>query len=62
MKERTTLIVSHRVSTVEHADEIIVLNEGKVAERGTHEQLLRKGGYYAELHAKQQLEAELSAT
>ena len=62
MKDRTTLIVSHRVSTVEHADEIIVLNEGKVAERGTHEQLLRKGGYYAELHAKQQLEAELSAT
>jgi ATP-binding cassette subfamily B protein len=62
MKERTTLIVSHRVSTVEHADEILVLNEGKVAERGTHEQLLKKGGYYAELHAKQQLEAELSAT
>jgi ATP-binding cassette subfamily B protein len=62
MQERTTLIVSHRVSTVEHADEIIVLNDGRVAERGTHEQLLRKGGYYAELHAKQQLEAELSAT
>ncbi len=62
MKERTTIIVSHRVSTVEHADEIIVLADGQVAERGTHEELLAKQGYYTELHSKQQLEAELSAT
>ncbi|MCL4729626.1 MAG: ABC transporter ATP-binding protein/permease, partial [Planctomycetes bacterium] len=60
MKERTTLIVSHRVSTVEHADEIIVLNEGRVAERGRHEQLLTMQGYYFELHRKQQLEQELA--
>ena len=60
MKQCTTLIVSHRVSTVEHADEIIVLDQGKIAERGTHEELLERGGYYAELHGKQQLEQELS--
>lgn len=60
MKERTTLIVSHRVSTVEHADEIIVLNEGRIAERGRHEQLLAMRGYYHELHRKQQLEQELA--
>ncbi|MCC6573538.1 MAG: ABC transporter ATP-binding protein [Planctomycetes bacterium] len=62
MKECTTLIVSHRISTVEHADEIVVLNDGRVVERGTHSELLDKGGYYAELHKKQQLEAELSAS
>jgi ATP-binding cassette subfamily B multidrug efflux pump len=60
MKQCTTLIVSHRVSTVEHADEIIVLDHGKIAERGTHEELLERRGYYAELHGKQQLEQELS--
>ncbi len=59
MKSCTTLIVSHRVSTVEHADEILVMDQGRIAERGRHEELLQKKGYYAELHEKQQLEEAL---
>ncbi|MBX3461509.1 MAG: ABC transporter ATP-binding protein [Planctomycetes bacterium] len=60
MTQCTTIIVSHRCSTVEHADEIVVLERGRVAERGTHTELLGKGGYYADLHRKQQLESELA--
>jgi ATP-binding cassette subfamily B protein len=59
---RTSLIVSHRVSTVKDADLIIVLDRGRIAERGTHDQLLEKGGLYAELYEKQLLEEELAAS
>ncbi len=53
MKGRTTLIISHRISSVQHADEILVLDEGAVAERGRHEDLLRQGGIYAALYDRQ---------
>ncbi len=59
MRERTSIIISHRISTVKDSDKIIVLSESKIAEEGTHEQLLAKGGIYADLHYKQLLEKEL---
>ena len=62
MRQRTTLIVSHRVSTVRHADRIVVLDRGSIAEHGTHDELIRRGGLYAELYRKQQLEEELAAS
>jgi ATP-binding cassette subfamily B protein len=58
---RTVLLVSHRVSTAKEADWIVVLDGGRVAERGTHEELVRRGGLYAELAERQRLEAELEA-
>jgi len=51
MQGRTTLVIAHRLSTVRRADRIVVLDQGRVAETGTHEQLLRRGGLYAHLHA-----------
>ena len=59
MRERTSIMISHRISTVKDADKIIVLSESKIAEEGTHEQLIAKGGIYADLHYKQLLEQEL---
>jgi ATP-binding cassette subfamily B multidrug efflux pump len=58
-KGRTVLIVSHRVSSVKDADHIIVLDDGRIVERGTHESLLVHDGYYAELYRKQTLEEEI---
>jgi ATP-binding cassette subfamily B protein len=59
MKDRTSIIISHRISTVQQADTIIVLDKGIIAERGTHEELIARGGIYAGLYEKQQLEKEL---
>ena len=58
-KGRTVLIVSHRVSSVKDADHIIVMGDGRIVERGTHEQLVDRGGYYADLYRRQTIEAEL---
>ncbi len=60
MKGRTSIVISHRISTVKDADMIVVLNEGKIEEQGTHDQLVENGGIYAELHQKQLLEEELA--
>jgi ATP-binding cassette subfamily B protein len=62
MVGRTSLIVSHRVSTVKDADLIVVLEDGRIAERGTHDSLVARGGIYAELYEKQLLEEELAAS
>jgi ATP-binding cassette subfamily B multidrug efflux pump len=62
MRSRTTIIVSHRVSTVRNADQILVLEDGEIVERGTHDQLVARNGVYAELYRKQLLEEELAAS
>ncbi len=61
MRQRTSIIVSHRISTVRDADLILVLKDGRVAERGRHEELVELDGIYAELYRKQLLEEELAA-
>jgi ATP-binding cassette, subfamily B, multidrug efflux pump len=62
MRERTSIIVSHRISTVRDADRIFVLDEGRIVEQGSHDELIRHGGLYAQLHRKQLLEEELAAS
>jgi ATP-binding cassette, subfamily B, multidrug efflux pump len=59
MEGRTTVFISHRVSTVRNADRIAVLHEGRIVEYGTHEELIERNGYYTELYSKQLLEEEL---
>ena len=59
MAGRTTILISHRVSTIQNADEIVVLHDGEIAERGTHEQLLALNGHYTDLYNKQLIEEEL---
>jgi ATP-binding cassette subfamily B protein len=62
MRQRTSIIVSHRISTVRDADQILVLDGGRIAERGTHDALVGRGGLYADLYKKQLLEEELAAS
>ena len=62
MRQRTCLLVSHRVSTVRSADQILVLEAGRIVERGTHQTLLQHDGVYADLYRKQLLEEELAAS
>jgi ATP-binding cassette subfamily B multidrug efflux pump len=59
MAGRTTILISHRTSTVQDADQIVVLRDGQIIERGKHDDLLARGGYYADLYQKQLLEEEL---
>ena len=61
MRGRTTILISHRVSTVRNAGRIFVIEHGRVAEQGSHSELIGSGGYYADLYQKQLLEEELEA-
>lgn len=61
IRNRTTIVISHRVSTIRQADRIVVIEAGRIAEQGTHSELIALGGYYADLYQKQLLEEELEA-
>ena len=56
---RTTIIIAHRISTIQNADHILVLDDGRAAEYGAHEELMALGGIYRSIHEKQQLEKQL---
>ncbi len=60
MEGRTTIFISHRISTARSADQVVVLVQGRIAELGTHEELIARNGYYTSLFEKQRLEEELS--
>jgi ATP-binding cassette subfamily B protein len=62
MRQRTSIIVAHRISTVREADRIFVLDDGGIAESGTHDQLVARNGLYAAMYRKQLLEEELQAS
>jgi len=59
MRERTSIVVAHRISTVKDADEILVLDDGRIAERGAHRDLLERNGLYAQMYRRQLIEEEL---
>jgi ABC-type multidrug transport system fused ATPase/permease subunit len=59
-KDKTTIIVSHRVSSAKNADKIIIIEEGQIIQEGSHNQLVNQEGYYAELYVKQLSEKELN--
>ncbi len=62
MEQRTSIIVSHRISTVRHADRIVVLSEGRIVESGTHRGLIAQGGLYADMYRRQLLAEEMEET
>jgi ATP-binding cassette subfamily B protein len=56
---RTSIVIAHRLSTIIHADQILVIDKGEIIERGTHEELVAKGGIYFDLYERQNLQSDL---